>query len=115
MLVDDVLNPILPLWDQNIAVIVLSPLGKVENFSLKRVDSQSLSGSDLQDSFDVNDDLVEIRIVLLKLLKRLLFVNLKDLLLDSEPLSLIFCPLFNHVVVNHVFERGLGLQSPNLG
>lgn len=115
MLVDDVLDPIFPLWDQNIAILVLSPLGKVEDLSLKRVNSQSLGGGDLQNSLDMNDYLVKIRIVFLKLFKRLLFVNLKDLLLDSEPLSFIFSPLFDHVVVDHVFERRLGLQSPDLG
>lgn len=61
----------------------------------------------------MDNDLVEVWIILLELLEGLLFVNLKDLLFNPQPLSLIFSSFFDHVIINHVFEGRFGLQGPD--
>ena len=114
MLLDDILDLILSLWDQKVNVIILSPFGQVQNLPLERVDGQSLSCGNFKDSLDMNDNLVEIWIIFFELLECLLFVDLKNLLFDSQSLPLVFRALLDHVVIDHVLQRRLGLQSPNL-
>lgn len=90
------------------------PLGQIHDLSLKTVDGQGLRGGDLEHPFDVDDYLVEVRILLFELLESFLLVDLQYLLLDPHPRSFIFFALLLQVLVNHVLEGGLRLDGANL-
>lgn len=115
MLVDDILDFVISLRDQNIVFVILSPFRQAKDLPLQRIDGQSLSRGDFQHPLDVHDDLVELRVVLLKLLESLLLINLENLLFDPQPLPLVLSPLLDHVVVDHVLQRRFGLQRSDLG
>ena len=80
------------------------PLRKVHDFSFQTVDCESLGRGDLQNSFNVDNDFVEIGVFLFKLLESLLLINLKHLLFDSHATSFIFLVLVIKVYVKHVLQ-----------
>lgn len=89
-------------------------LGKIRNFSLQTVNSQGLRCGKFQDSLNMNNDLVEVRVVVLELLESLLLVNLQDLLFDPNSGTIILLSFLPQVLTDHLLEGWLRLDGSNV-
>jgi len=89
-------------------------LRDVSHSLLQAVETQSLSGRQFVDSFQMNYDLVEVWILLLELFLVLLLVEVHHLLLHPHEGPGVFGPLFLHVSIDHVSEGWLSFDDPNL-
>lgn len=64
-------------------------LGKVHDLAFETVDGEGLRRGYLQHTVDVDDDLVEVWIILLKILESLVFIEVEYLFFDPDSLSLL--------------------------
>ena len=63
---------------------------------------------------DVDDDLVEVRVILIELLEAHMLILLENFLLDATASSRVLFFLLSHELGDGVFEAGLVLLDPNL-
>lgn len=89
-------------------------LSKVNDLSLETIYSLGLCFHNFNHSLDMNDDFIKHWVFIVKLFHRFLFIDLQNLLLDSDSTSLVLLFLFLHVVWDHVLQRWFRFDVSNL-
>ena len=89
-------------------------LGKVNDLSLKTINRLGLCFHNFYHSLDMNNDFIKHRIFLNELLHCFLFIDLQNLLLDSDSTSLVLLFLLLQVVWDHVLQRWFRFNISNL-
>ena len=110
------LNLIIILWHSNNLCLTSGwvSLRKTVNLPLETVNGQGLRSSNFEHSFDMDNELVEVRVVWFELFKSFMLVDFKHLLFNPDTSSFVFFSFLDQILSNHVLKTWFRLDLSNL-